>query len=203
LQTTTSAFEETVAALSRVAGVETIVLFGSHAAFKERRTSDIDLLLIFKKDGDARSGDAAAIRIASQYSERFISVTSKSRSELERDPAFASSIFAQGLVLYQAPTSRERAFSASALLDAKPFVLYSTRSCSGSSRHKISRVLRGYKKGTYTYKGIVERLGGRILGPSTFLIPQEACRELEKSLLELGLKFERIQVYVPAFQALP
>jgi len=200
LQTTTSKFKKVVTVLSQIQGVETIIMFGSYATFRERRASDIDLLLVFADAEAARNADAHVIDVASKHAERFVSISCKGREELERDPSFAARIFAEGLIVYQTPTKRESAYHASSILDARPFVIYSVRLPVKDAK-KISYKLLGRTGKKYVYKGLVEQFAGKSLGPGVYMIPQNMSRKFEAALDEFKAQYSKIQVYVPAFQA--
>lgn len=184
-----------VSSLSKVEGVDAVVVFGSVARGEAGKKSDIDLLVIVDKRDAELEG---RIRDETGKHERVIPVIS-THEELVKEPYFLYDVLRDGIVLFKSPKAVTRLPFA---MPERAMAIYSldTSHLSQGGRVKLNQALYGARyrrklKGgvkTYRYKGLVESLGGRMLGRGVIAIPGGAERRMDELLASHGVKYSRI-----------
>jgi predicted nucleotidyltransferase len=181
-------------------GLILIVLFGGFARGEVGRRSDIDLLLLFETDKDAKNAETRISEITTDFGERYPQVLVRSYPELRQtSPNLLENIFKDGRILYlryplQIPVEK--------ILSLKLAALYQLDTTKLGQLEKVAlnKILYGKKERklgkSYEYTGRIAQLGGERVGRGTFIVPAEASREIEEILTTHGASFRKREIWL-------
>ncbi|MFQ6056008.1 MAG: nucleotidyltransferase domain-containing protein, partial [Methanosarcinales archaeon] len=165
--------DDLIVRLSKLKGLIAIILFGSVARGDADKRSDVDLMLLFEDTKKIEETREETLDLLAEYRNLRLSLTSMSITQLQEDNFFAFEIFRDGKILYKCP--RADILPAS-ILGGTPSIIY-TFSLKGMEHPKkilFNRALYGRKKGKYVYRGLLESIKGKLLGPGAVLVPANA-----------------------------
>jgi len=170
--------------ISKISGVEAVVLFGSYARGDFDEGSDVDLLLIFQ-DKFSLEGGWRKITDTTAKMHMFVQVVAMTVDELRLSPLLSVAL-REGKILFST-----EAFSLQGLANFKPYALvsYDLRSMAPDDKVKFVQTLQGRKSGKYAYKGILLELGGFKVGRNCLLLPQERVAKLTDFLDKEGITY--------------
>lgn len=173
--------------LFMVGEVACAILFGSVARGEPMgRKSDIDILVLVDKESVAV--ERKILDMVEKY-ER-VSVSVRTFEDLKKRPYFAYEVLRDGVILFKKPMPVSKL---PFVLPERAAIVYSlkTNHLLQKERVRLNRVLYGgrvygkLKKGKvkeYEYRGLVDTLGGRILGRGAFLVPSAAEARIDAAL---------------------
>ncbi|MDI6884443.1 MAG: nucleotidyltransferase domain-containing protein [Hadesarchaea archaeon] len=186
-----------VNSLAEMGQVQAVVLFGSHARGEAGRKSDVDLLVVVDEESPELE---AKIREKTSDYERVIPVIS-TPDKLTKEPYFLYDVLRDGVVLFKKPAVPTKLPFA---LPERATVIYSLdmSRLSQSGRVKLNQTLYGARyrrklKGgvkVYRYKGLVERLGGKMLGRGALAVPGAAEVEIDATLKLNKVEFSKMRM---------
>lgn len=180
--------------LSEIPDLRLVVLYGSYARGEVTSRSDIDLFILTTKLNTQEEIQNKVIGLESEVG-RNIQPTIRTISELQKtDSGLLQNIFKEGKVLYL----REPAeIPSAALLQQKPYIIYSFRISKLSQRDKVrfNRSLYEQKRKGYKYKGLLNELGGKKLSSGCVMVPNNQKEKIEKFFKKLNVKFEQLKVW--------
>ncbi|MFH1519234.1 MAG: nucleotidyltransferase domain-containing protein [Candidatus Omnitrophota bacterium] len=183
-----------VKGLLMIEDIRAIILYGSFARKEATSRSDIDLFILTTEKKTEKEIEDKIIRIESETG-RNIQPTIRTLKELEKtDSGLLQNIFQEGKVLYlKEPTD----ISSSMLLEQKPQLIYSFQlsNLNQNEKAKFNNEFYGRKKEKYSYKGILEKIGGQKLSSGCTMIPYEQKEKIEKFFKKFKVKFEQLKVW--------
>jgi len=183
-----------VKGLLPIEDIRAIILYGSFARKEATSRSDIDLFILTTEKKTEKEVEDKIIRIESE-AERNIQPTIRTLKELEKtDSGLLQNIFREGKVLYlKEPTD----IPSSMLLDQKPQIIYSFQlsNLNQNEKAKFNNEFYGRKKGKYSYKGLLQEIGGQKLSAGCVMIPYEQKEKIEKFFKKFKVKFEQLKVW--------
>jgi len=190
-------------ALRRLAGVRSVVLFGSTARGTATEDSDIDLFIECTKRAEGRVRRLLH-DLASQFDVPITPVFHRPGKYEGTDEQFLESVLRHGRVLRGALPRLTPAE-----LDLQPLrlVSYETGGLDSRRRARLLRALDGYRTrkrvGRKRYEteraGLLQRLGGWRVGRGAIVVPEEAVEALDALLRRYGAK----RVMVPIWSQRP
>jgi len=196
----TDSFRNMINRMILLEGLIVIALYGGFARGEVSRKSDIDLLLLFETDKDAKKAETRISEITSDFGERYPQVLVRSYSELgQTSPSLLENIFRDGRILYlrhplQIPVEK--------ILSLKLAALYQLDTTNLVQLEKVAlnRILYGKKEHklekSYEYAGRIAQLGGERLGRGTFIVPAMASGEIEEILSTHGVHFRKREIWL-------
>jgi len=183
-----------VKGLLPIEDIRAIILYGSFARKEATSRSDIDLFILTTEKKTEKEVEDKIIRIESEAG-RNIQPTIRTLKELEKtDSGLLQNIFREGKVLYlKEPTD----IPSSMLLDQKPQIIYSFQlsNLNQNEKAKFNNEFYGRKKGKYSYKGLLQEIGGQKLSAGCVMIPYEQKEKIEKFFKKFKVKFEQLKVW--------
>jgi len=183
-----------VKGLLPIEDIRAIILYGSFARKEATSRSDIDLFILTTEKKTEKEVEDKIIRIESEAG-RNIQPTIRTLKELEKtDSGLLQNIFREGKVLYlKEPTD----IPSSMLLDQKPQLIYSFQlsNLNQNEKAKFNNEFYGRKKGKYSYKGLLQEIGGQKLSAGCVMIPYEQKEKIEKFFKKFKVKFEQLKVW--------
>ena len=181
-----------VKAVGPLPGVVAIVLYGSLARGDYGPKSDVDLLILVRRPGQARVVNE---RLAEREFGRQIQPTIRSLRQLRKtDTGLLRNVFREGKILF---LKEPLDLPATRLLDLKPFALYSfdLKGLPQPEKARFNRLLYPHKTAGYRYRGLLADLGGIRLSSGCFLLPQDGCRRIERILKRHRVNFQSRQAW--------
>jgi len=182
-----------VKAVGLLPGVAAIVLYGSFARGDHGPKSDVDLLILVRRPGQA---GVVNERLAEQEFGRQIQPTIRSLQQLRKtDTGLLRNVFREGKILF---LKEPLDLPAARLLDLKPFALYTfgLKGLPQPQKARFNRLLYPHKTAGYRYRGLLADLGGIRLSSGCFLLPQDGCRRIERVLKRHRVNFQSRQVWL-------
>jgi len=170
--------------ISKISGVEAVVLFGSYARGDFDEGSDVDLLLVFQ-DKFSLEGGWRKITETTAKRHMFVQVVAMTVDELRLSPLLSVAL-REGKTLFST-----EGFSLQGLAKFKLYALvsYDLRPMAPDSKVKFIQTLQGRKSGKYTYKGMLLELGGFKVGRNCLMLPQESVAKLTGFFDEEGVTY--------------
>jgi predicted nucleotidyltransferase len=180
--------------LLTIEDVRAIILYGSFARKEATSRSDIDLFILTTEKKTEKEIEDKIIKIESEIG-RNIQPTVRTLKELKKtDSGLLQNIFQEGRVLYlREPTD----IPSSMLLEQKPQLIYSFQlsNLSQNKKAKFNNEFYGRKKEKYSYKGLLQEIGGRKLSAGCVLVPNSEQQKIEKFFKKFRVKFEQLKVW--------
>lgn len=174
--------------------IRAIILYGSFARKEATSRSDIDLFILTAEKKTEKEIEDKIIRIESEIG-RNIQPTIRTLKELEKtDSGLLQNIFQEGKILYlKEPTD----IPSSMLLEQKPQLIYlfQLSDLSQNEKAKFNNEFYGRKKEKYSYKGMLQEIGGQKLSAGCVMIPYEQKDKIEKFFRKFKVKFEQLKVW--------
>jgi len=187
-------FGKIVKALSEIDDVRAIILYGSFARNEAASRSDIDLLILTSEKGTFKKVQNKVIKIESDIG-RNIQPTVRTLKGLEKtDSGLLQNIFQEGKMLYlKEPTD----IPSSMLLEQKPQLVYSFQlsKLSQNEKARFNNEFYGRKKGKYSYKGLLNGIGGQKLSAGCILVPHSEKQKIEKFFKQFKVQFSQLKVW--------
>ena len=168
------------ASLYRVDGVQTVLLFGSHARGEAVEGSDVDLLVLFKDEKSLWRGRKEVFKAAAATS-LFTQVLARTIEEFwERtEPTFREEILRDGRVIFLSPPI-------DAVSDSMALLAYDPRKLDQGDEMKVRNGLQALVK-----------KGARWLGTGFLLLGMEDAFAAENVLHTTGVDDELIPALMP------
>ncbi len=183
-----------VKGLKVIEDIRAIILYGSFARKEATSRSDIDLFILTTEKKTEKEIEDKVIKIESEIG-RNIQPTIRTLKELEKtDSGLLQNIFQEGRVLYlKEPTD----IPSSMLLEQKPQLIYSFQlsDLNQNEKVKFNNEFYGRKKEKYSYKGILQEIGGQKLSAGCVMIPHMQKETIEKFFRKFKVKFEQLKVW--------
>lgn len=187
-------FRKIVKALAEIDDVRAIILYGSFARNEATSRSDIDLLILTSEKRTFKEVQNKVIKIESDIG-RNIQPTVRTLKELEKtDSGLLQNIFQEGKMLYlKEPTD----IPSSMLLEQKPQLVYSFQlsKLSQNEKARFNNEFYGRKKGKYSYKGLLNEIGGQKLSAGCILVPHSEKQKIEKFFKQSKVQFSQLKVW--------
>lgn len=174
-----------------------IVLYGSHARGEAGKKSDIDLLIIIEKERTELERALSDALEKTAVGKRIVPVL-MTQKKLADNPYYIFDIMRDGIVLYKNPS---KPFRIPFAFGERAMTIYTLNLQKFTQKERVKLNIKLYGSGTYkkklrrgvhkTYKypGILTELGGRKIGPSSFIIPSNAEERID---LMLKTNFKKI-----------
>ncbi len=183
-----------VKGLLAIEDIRAIILYGSFARKEATSRSDIDLFILTTEKKTEKEIEDKIIRIELEVG-RNIQPTIRTLKELEKtDSGLLQNIFQEGRVLYlKEPTD----IPSSMLLEQKPQLIYSFQlsDLNQNEKVKFNNEFYGRKKEKYSYKGLLQEIGGQKLSAGCIMIPHMQKETIEKFFRKFKVKFEQLKVW--------
>ena len=180
--------------LLAIEDIRAVILYGSFARKEATSRSDIDLFILTTEKKTEKEIEDKIIRIESEVG-RNIQPTIRTLKELEKtDSGLLQNIFQEGRILYlKEPTD----IPSSMLLEQKPQLIYSFQlsNLSQNKKAKFNNDFYGRKKEKYSYKGILQEIGGQKLSAGCVLVPHAKKQKIEKFFKQFKVQFSQLKVW--------
>ncbi len=187
-------FKKIVRKLSRENEVKSIIVYGSFARGDYGPKSDIDLFIIIDNEEKKKELQDRIIELETEIG-KSIQPTIRTKKEMRQtDFGLLQNVFREGKILY---LKESLDISSSLLLREKPYIIYTfnLRELKQNEKARFNRVLYARKKGKYSYKGLLEKIGGKKLTSGCVIIPYTKKENMEKLLNKFNIKYEAIKVW--------
>ncbi len=187
-------FRKIVKALSEIDDVRAIILYGSFARNEATSRSDIDLLILTSEKGTSKEVQNKVINIESDIGKN-IQPTVRTLKELEKtDSGLLQNIFQEGKILY---LKEPADIPSSMLLEQKPQLVYSFQlsKLSQNEKARFNNEFYGRKKGKYSYKGLLNEIGGQKLSAGCILVSHSEKQKIEKFFKQFKVQFSQLKVW--------
>jgi len=187
-------FKKIVRKLSRENEVKSIIVYGSFARGDYGPKSDIDLFIIIDNEEKKKELQDRIIELETEIG-KSIQPTIRTKKEMRQtDFGLLQNVFREGKILY---LKESLDISSSLLLREKPYIIYTfnLRELKQNEKARFNRVLYVRKKGKYSYKGLLEKIGGKKLTSGCVIIPYTKKENMEKLLNKFNIKYEAIIVW--------
>lgn len=187
-------FRKIVKTLSGIDDVRAIILYGSFARNEGTSRSDIDLLILTSEKKTFKKVQDSVISIETEIG-RNIQPTIRTLKELEKtDSGLLQNIFQEGKILY---LKEPADIPSSMLLEQKPQLIYSFQisNLGQNEKAKFNNEFYGRKKGKYSYKGLLQEIGGQKLSAGCVLVPQREKGKAEKFFRKFRVQFTQLKVW--------
>ena len=181
-----------VKSLTPLAGVKAVVLYGSFARGDFGPKSDLDFFIITDRPGARRE---VLETLADLDLGKRIQPTVRAESELRKtDSGLLSNIFEEGKVVY---LREPMDIPAKAVIDQKPHVILSFEltGLDQKNKAKFNREMYERAAGKYTYKGLLEELGGERLANGCVIVPISARARMLKSFKKYKVSYRELRVW--------
>jgi predicted nucleotidyltransferase len=183
-----------VKGLLPIEDIRAIILYGSFARKEATSRSDIDLFILTTEKKTEKQIEDRIIRIEQEIG-RNIQPTIRTLKELKKtDSGLLQNIFQEGKALYlKEPTD----ISSSILLEQKPQIIYSFQlsNLNQNEKAKFNNEFYGRKKEKYSYKGILQGIGGQKLSSGCVMVPYEQKEKIERFFKKFKVRFEQLKVW--------
>jgi predicted nucleotidyltransferase len=187
-------FKKIVRGLSVVEDVRAIILYGSFARKEATSRSDIDLFILTTEKKTRKIIEDKVIRIEREIG-RSIQPTIRTLKDLEKtDSGLLQNVFQEGRVLYlKEPTD----IPSSMLLEQKPQLIYSFQlsNLNQNDKARFNNEFYGRKKGKYSYKGLLNAIGGQKLSAGCVFVPHSEKQKAGKFFNKFKVKYEQLKVW--------
>ena len=187
-------FKKIVKELLGINDVRAIILYGSFARNEATSRSDIDLLILTSEKRTFKEVQNKVIKIESDIG-RNIQPTVRTLKELKKtDSGLLQNIFQEGKMLYlKEPTD----IPSSMLLEQKPQLVYSFQlsKLSQNEKARFNNEFYGRKKGKYSYKGLLNEIGGQKLSAGCILVSHSEKQKIEKFFKQFKVQFSQLKVW--------
>jgi len=183
-----------VKGLLPIEDIRAIILYGSFARREATSRSDIDLFILTTEKKTEKEIEDKIIRIESEIGINIQPTTRTLKKLKKTDSGLLQNIFQEGKVLYlKEPTD----IPSSMLLEQKPQLIYSFRllDLNQNKKAKFNNEFYGRKKEKYSYKGILQEMGGQKLSSGCIIIPHMQKEKIEKFFKKFKVKFEQLKVW--------
>lgn len=187
-------FKKIVRGLSAIEDVRAIILYGSFARKEATSRSDIDLFILTTEKKTRKIIEHKVIGIEREIG-RGIQPTIRTLKELEKtDSGLLQNIFQEGRVLY---LKEPADIPSSMLLEQKPQLIYSFQlsNLSQNEKAKFNNEFYGRKKGKYSYKGLLNEIGGQKLSAGCILVSHSERQKIEKFFKQFKVQFSQLKVW--------
>lgn len=180
--------------LSAISEIKLIILYGSYARGDFGPKSDIDLFILIQRGNALENVQNTIIRIEEKIG-KSIQPTVRTEEEFKKtDSGLLQNLLREGKILFLRDFHE---ISAVELLKQKPFVIYSFRInlLSQRKKAKFNREFYSRTKKNYTYRGLLQKLGGEKLASGCILIPFRKRNVLEKFFKKYKIEFESKNIW--------
>lgn len=187
-------YKKIAKALSAVNDVRAVILYGSFARGEETPRSDIDILILVSEKKTIEPAQDIIITLEREIG-RSIQPTIRTIKELEKtDNGLLKNIFQEGKILY---LKEPADIPSSLLISQKQQIIYTFQITKLLQKDKVrfNNEFYGRRKGKYSYKGILNELGGQKLSPGCVLMPISARQKVEKYFKRLKIAFEATKIW--------
>lgn len=187
-------FRRIVKGLSGIDDVRSIILYGSFARNEATARSDIDLFILVSKKQTIKIVQDIIISIESEIG-RNIQPTIRTVKEFGKtDSGLLQNIFQEGRIIYLKEPAQ---MPSSMILENKPQMIYMFRiyNLNQNKKAKFNNEFYGRKKGKYSYKGLLDQIGGRKLSSGCVLVPYREIKNIEKFFNGFRVKYERLKIW--------
>lgn len=180
--------------LSAIEDVRAIILYGSFARKEANSGSDIDLFILTTERKTRKIIEHKVIGIEREIG-RSIQPTIRTLTELKKtDSGLLQNIFQEGRVIY---LKEPADIPSSLLLEQKPQEIYSFQlsNLSQNEKAKFNNEFYGRKKGKYSYKGLLNEIGGQKLSAGCIFVSHSEKQKIEKFFKRSKVQFSHLKVW--------
>lgn len=178
--------------------VESVILYGSHARGEAGKKSDIDILVLVS--GKVQKVQKLVMNVINKHpGSKMVPVVETSKS-MGSDPVYFYEILRDGLVLYKKVGSPVKLPFGARKERAKAIYQITLSNLRQRDKSRVNRALygvkgiRGKNKKVYLYAGLLERVGGEMLGRGVVMVPSRAEGEVDDLLGSYSIKFRKLYV---------
>jgi len=182
----------------KVPSVEAAVLYGSMARGDYDRRSDIDIMLVVGSVNIQELYPLASQVITGLRPHREIKVVITNLHDYDED--FYQNVFREGKVLFGKVILTPEQLA----LEPYSLVSYDLSNKPNTIQVKVSKRVHGStskkviggKEKVYTYPGLEESMGGKIVSKSAVLLPFGKYNEFTDELKQLGVPFRLLKLWM-------
>ncbi len=178
--------------LSAIKDLRAIILYGSFAREDYGPKSDIDLLILTTNpDTNLEIQD----KIINLELKKSIQPTIRTLKELKQtDTGLLQNIFLEGKIIY---LKEPLDINTRLLLQQRPYVIYTFNlsELDQKTKAKLNRELYQRKSKDYTYKGALQKIGGKKLSSGSIMVAYENKKVIDKIFQKYRVNFETIKVW--------
>jgi predicted nucleotidyltransferase len=169
------------------------VIFGSFARGEEGKSSDIDILNIYKDKESMGDADLTDLVFSSEANRvvQFVNMT-KDEIELGKNDSLVSSAFQDGEILF---LKHPLCLDASKAFKEHNFSIIKYDLSNLENKEKVRFLYKIYGKGE-KYKGILDKYPGEKLGKGAVLISKEGAKKILEICENLRIGYEERNVWV-------
>jgi len=181
-----------VKCLTPIAGVKTVILYGSFARGDFGPKSDLDLFIITDKAG---ARNAVLRALAELELDRRIQPTVRTEQELRKtDTGLLQNVFDDGKVIY---LREPMEIPVKALLGLKPFsiFIFELTHLDQKTKARFNREMYDRSRGRYKYDGLLGEIGGRRLSRGCVLVSTSAKARLLRFFKKYSVRVQEIEVW--------
>jgi predicted nucleotidyltransferase len=172
--------ERLATSISKVDGVVSIFLFGSHARGEADEGSDVDLLVLFKDEKSLWKGRKDVFKVTAATSLLTQALTRTVEEFWEKtEPTFREEILRDGRMLYLSPP-------VNAIFESIVLLAFDLKKLGQSDKMKVRNRLQALVK-----------KGARRLGRGCLLMRKEDASAAEDILKTMGVDYEMIPALLP------
>lgn len=184
-----------VSQAKEVPGILAIALFGSVARGEEKKTSDVDLLILHN-----RADKFALVKEVTRFKDERIQLTFIHQKDLAKETELAGVLSGEGLLLYGRPV----AIQAKKLdLKSKLLLAYDSSSLKQTEKVKLHRALFGAVSTSYAGKkvyttktsGIANEPGIEKIGRGCLLLDRNKASKVIGSLKRYAARYKELPVW--------
>jgi predicted nucleotidyltransferase len=182
-----------------------VILFGSVAKGTHKRSSDVDILVVFDRERSVPKRLQKELSDMARKAEGdtgiSIGMVLANRKFTGLDPYFVQKVFSEGIVLY--------ASSPSVVLNDVPvrpmtFIHFNLERLDQADKMRFRNALYGYetskrvgrKRYVSKHTGVLEECGGRRIGRGVVMAPTGSVGPIEKTLDEFKATYSRIDSWL-------
>lgn len=181
-----------------VPSIETAVLFGSMVRGDYDSRSDIDIMLVSDSEHKDEINATISKIITEFHPHREIRTVLTNLHDYDED--YYQNVFREGKVLFG------KVILTPDHLALKPYLIvsYDLSGKPNTLQVKISKKVHGYtskkiiddKEKIYTYPGIEEKYGGKIVSKSAIILPFDKGKEFSNELTQLGVPYRIFKIWM-------
>ncbi|PIN88443.1 hypothetical protein COU61_04900 [Candidatus Pacearchaeota archaeon CG10_big_fil_rev_8_21_14_0_10_35_13] len=183
--------------LRKITGIKEVIIYGSSVRGEADNGSDLDLFFdINRKEDEEEMKKTINEEIKMFYKTRTyndwklkgISNRISAKVGILNEWKLKRSIMSEGISLYSRFKETPK--------EIEPFTQFQIEPIRDiTKRNKIMRRLFGRKENNMNTEGMIKKVGGRKLSPTTFIIPSQHCNEVIRILNEERIKYQLFEFW--------